>query len=570
MIGLRYNDEYLDILPNTTLTFEFQNLLFSGSDSSKLPGSYSFPFSLPATQHNRRILQYPERVDNALPFVRELDVDILFQGKVFFSGTLKVQEANSTAYKVYIVVNPVTALKDRRMNELDLGGVREIGNSATMLAHAKTTAQNPLDYDYVFFPVVNDEFLTTATGNKKSLLQNFYNVSSQAFEVADDYPALMPFARVEYLLEQMMLETGLQFKNEFQTDDELRALCVYNNYSLYAGGLATSINLQNHVSKTKASEWLRKLMSDFCLGLFYNHFNRTLRLIPIRDLLGKVAKYDWTDRALSDVTIITGTRGPETFDYKQDGGDAAFEAFFKGKEPLITVVAEFDTFYDLLSDGTYSFIDGLYYIRCAGGYYYYYQALPASPFFFAGALLGPAPELTGDVYECLLPPFFDFWHYGGIGTVLHADAPNGCMPQCRIPGTVTYTPTGGDEVVQSADTPDRLMLYRGMQYDKDAAYYPLACSTVWSSYLNTQVGEYSLRLQDSNGIYATWWKAWHTLLRDGKNVTTRLHLSVPDIINFDFEDKVRIGNQEYMVKRLRISISGRGMAPVEADMVSVF
>lgn len=567
MIGLRYKEQFLDVDPSASLGFELNNLILSNSDSSKLPGSFSFPFTLPGTAKNRAMLNYPERIDNSKPLIREDEVGVYFQGILIFKGTIKVTNAGADI-KVYIIANPTAQLKDIPLNELDLGGIRNIGDAAAVLAHAKDTAENPLDYDYVFFPVVNDRYLTEETSDTKCRMQNFYNVDTQAFEVSADAPALMPFVRVEYLLQQIFAGLDYYFTNNLQVEDELRGLCVYNNYSMYAGALSENIDLRNHVSKTKSATWLRMFMSDFCLGLFYNPFNRNINLTPLRDILKRAPRHDWTSKALHGYTISTGDEAPETFDFKNDGQDAAFTDFFKGATPIIPITGTFNTFYDLIEDPVQSFIDGLYYIVCAGGYYYYVQSVPASPFFFAGALTGPAPEVTGKTYECLLPPLFDFWHRGGIGTVLHADAPVGCMPQCRIGGTVTYTPTGGDEQVLTNDVPDRMMMYRGMQNDSVGDDYPLSCSTPWSAFLNTKIGSYSIRLQDDDGIYNNFWSIWHTMLRNGKNVSISLRLTLADILNFNFEDKVRIQNQDFFVKKLRISLTPNGLAPVEAELVS--
>ena len=59
------------------------------------------------------------------------------------------------------------------------------------------------------------------------------------------------------------------------------------------------------------------------------------------------------------------------------------------------------------------------------------------------------------------------------------------------------------------------------------------------------------------------------MLIAGKHVTQTFTLPITELVKFSFEDKVRVVNMDYFVKRLRVQkLIGRGLALVEVSMVS--
>lgn len=568
MIGIKYDGQLFELKPGTNLTFELQNLVFTNADSSKLPGSFAFPFTLPLTYKNRQMLGFPDRIDRAAALLTKIDIQVLADdGVEIFPGILTVREVSSGTggeIRVDIVVNPLSAIKQTPLNELDLGGDRDFANDAAVLADAKDTTTSPLDYDYIYFPIWNREYLESDyNGVQKSWFQNFFNVTTQEFSVDDDHPALMPFIRLDYLLERIFLNVDYTFENAFQVTDELRKIVVYNNRSLWTDtGLENTINLQNHVSKTTASAFVRKIMGAFCLGLFYNTWSRKLKLVPMRDVISRSYKYDWTDKAIVPYTIATNVEQPEIICWKEDELDTTWEHYRKYPKP--------ETFIDSLTWATFSAgALGKFYIIDRHAYYEKFSARVK----FLHQTLGCAPLETGDpIFEAESPALWDAFRYGeGHGAI--TDANYDLIPHCRIPGTVSYmeVPDGGgdpESVSQDNECPDRITIYRGIAPNFDSDDYPLASGLPWDGE-GSLLGEYSLRWDGQYGMYESWWIGWHTMLKQGKRVSMRLALTIPDIINFNFEDKIRIGNMDFFVEKLRITFTDSGLAPVDATLISV-
>ena len=93
MIQIQLNNENLDLYSNTTIEVNLVNPIFS--EKGFIPGSYSIPFSLPVTDKNNRLLNYPAIVENEERWTTYQNVVLKFQGLPYKHGTLKVREAKT-------------------------------------------------------------------------------------------------------------------------------------------------------------------------------------------------------------------------------------------------------------------------------------------------------------------------------------------------------------------------------------------------------------------------------------------------------------------------------------------
>jgi len=278
-------------------TFELNNQVFSSTDTTTVPGSFSFPADAPLTGPNRVELDNPHLVTNAANR-RTFEVWVELFGMPLFQGTLTIRKATPRKVNFDIVSNPVKQLRNVKLSELDLGGSRNLGaDSAAARATAKLSFQTPADYDYIFFPVLNPAFLDLPSGSDESVFQNYYNPSTGAFVDGSGNLAATPFVKLLYLLERMFQGIDYTFVNAWQTNAELRLLYLWNNRSIYTESNAwgTDIDLRNHVSDMNSNDFLKALMGTFNLGLFTNIFSRTIRLVPLELLMSRPPVHDWTD-----------------------------------------------------------------------------------------------------------------------------------------------------------------------------------------------------------------------------------------------------------------------------------
>ena len=570
--------EWLDGVPD--LGFELQNTVFSGSDSSVLPGSFSFPAELPTTGKNLRLLNFAGLVNHAKNPIKLTGVWVYVDGAPFFYGDLTVRGATEQKITVNIVANFLGTIKDGNLNELDFGGTRSLGaNSAAARLTAKDTFQNPANYDFIFLPVYNPDFLETPGTTLQSKYTNFYDPATASFYEGVDSLAATPFPKLTYLLSRVFASTDFAFDNRFQPQlSELANLIFWNNRSIYTTANAWGIDfdLKNHVAKIGVKDFLRQVASVFNLGLFSNVFSKTVRLISLVELIRRPTGHDWTPFALDGVQIdFEETGAPDGFSFKT-ADDAVDKIYLDRRDSGLAakghVLGEYEFLGDLQSASPTP-TPGHYYVHDRAGYYYHTGIF--NEVYFGWQELGAQPStytrgqrVTGDVFQPELLPVWDAIRLSH--EVPGSSSPYPQTPYVRKPGIVTWTDTG-EEKKQEGDVEMRLLFYRSTYPGVSGGNYPLGAGIRYlEGGAGAQVFNNSLRWDGPYGLYAKFWQPWHEMLKNGKHVSLSLLLPVAELVQFSFEDKIRVAGMDYFVKKLRVGKPvGKGKVAVAASLISV-
>jgi hypothetical protein len=567
MLGIRIKNEFLDLYSNTRLQFELNSPMYLGEDIDIIQGSYSFPATVPLGGKNRRLLNYPNLIDNADDLMKDEPCEIYVEGMMLFSGLLSVRSAINNQAKIYMIVSPLSQLKDVNLNELDLGTENMGGDVASILAKAKDTTTSPESYNYIFFPVYNRDFFF---GNSdygdpvdgKGEYQNFWDVDTQAFVIDADNNIFTPFVKVNHILKTGIEDQGFTFTNNFQKSTELQRLVMYNNYSSVADDKPLlDINLADHVNPdTSFSDFVKRLSRNFCLGLFGDFQNETFELTPLKDIINLPPKWNWTSKASGTYTLEANEDIPGLFKY-----ESPYEAAPDGQkfsesydqidwEDETSDIAGYTTpltnkkVYETTTDTVYSYVEtslgvvGPILFRRHIGYY-------------------KADERRKEKYEAEMKTLYMINRISKIGV----GGTNWLIPSISQTGGIL-----GEK--ESFD--DRLILYRGMENTANDDLYPFAANNIYNYDKNvSQIGgsdvNYSLMWDRDAGLFNQWWKDWYAVFDKRRMSIYKLNLSVKDIISFSFKDRVVIKNMEYYVKRLKISISMKGLEQTEAELIAI-
>lgn len=559
------------------LNFELSNQVFSTSDASVLPGSYSFPADVQLTPANRRELDFPDLVTKSTGWQEFEGVWVHCYGQPMFFGTLQIRSATPKKASVTIVANPMRRLKDICLNQLDLGGDRDHGGFGSWALLMFDTTRFPEDWDFIFAPMYNAERNEWAfdSGDPDNLVYPWYNrfdiSPGVAFNMASG--ALVPFVKLEYLLQQIFAaeDTGFAFVNAWQTDIELRRLYMFNNWDMRTLNTdgepdqPSTINLANHVPKEKATDLLKKVMAQWCLGLFTNVFSKKISLIPLDTLLRRPAKHDWTQNVISENTREAPDDVPGSFNYDQPG---ELPHGVPNPENIATV---FNTLPDF--NAALPLDDGYYYIESE---HMIVQVDNTWPFQPKEAWLQHRGVVLDADSERLDTGMASLLHYN------FSEYYNAPVVASRFYET---TDANDDPVWERriADPPVALFFYRGYNDVGLAQELPVSCNHVWNPNETGDVrlditvdttpeatASRSLNWFGTYGLYETAHKTWANMLLNGKPVTVTLALPVAILTAFSFEDKVRIGNMEYFARKLRVGKPlGRGLVQVEASLISV-
>jgi hypothetical protein len=128
MIGIKINNEWLDLPGNLSIKMVEKSPLFS---NTLIEGSFSFPFSLPETDTNKKLLKFPERLNNTENFNSQLDADLYVEGNLFFRGKLQRLKSNRGEYRVNFIKDVgflANAIKGKEIDELTLGNMEQLGS----------------------------------------------------------------------------------------------------------------------------------------------------------------------------------------------------------------------------------------------------------------------------------------------------------------------------------------------------------------------------------------------------------------------------------------------------------
>jgi hypothetical protein len=116
MIGLKIDNEWLDLPPTINIPIEWESGMFS--DDISLSGIATMPFSFPFTDKNRRLLKHFDMVTNKLKNVK-LDCEIYLAHNFWTKGTLTViARENSQMFDCdFSEVNVFADVADRKLAE---------------------------------------------------------------------------------------------------------------------------------------------------------------------------------------------------------------------------------------------------------------------------------------------------------------------------------------------------------------------------------------------------------------------------------------------------------------------
>jgi hypothetical protein len=583
MFGINLQNQFLDLYPKTSLSFELNNPAYLGEDIDVIQNAFMFTVKVPMTGRNRRKLINPDRVDNAAFFLSNESCGVWCEGIEIFRGLLSVRSATPTDAEISITINTIAALKDLLLTELNHDSV-DLTQYQDIIGYLSGSCTSPDLRDFVCFPVWNTDFYGTGdevlfgTGRYQNLWGQHPTEISK-LKVHGKSP-VTPFLKVSYLLKKMADSTGFSLNNGWQTNRELQQLCTYNNHSIVkwnADGTAydfdNTLNFKNHVSKTKSSDYLKNLARLFNLGVYVNFFDRTLDIIPNNQILERAAQGDWTHLVISETTKTETINFPTRFSFSSTPSVL----------PDMSTLNRYPYDAQLTTDP-----EGLY-INSINHRYYH----------------TPADGQQSQFIAVELENFVQF----GISQKNAYTSPLGTLPNCRVfmdnlgvataPGIKqkgTYKIKDGEESTANFD--DKLIFYRGLSDFRlangqnnpaFATIQPLASSedvtvtgyrikTGWDSSIFPQNQippqyqpadvQYTLNWNGEKGIYNQWWAAWHEMLQRKRDVKLTLALSTKQVRGFSFQHKIRISNKEYLVKRLRVTLTENGIAPTEVDLVT--
>jgi len=569
LLRLLVSGSSVDLGTSASINLDEESPVF---ERDSIPGGFSFPFSVPTTPRNRRILKFPDKVSVPQYGSAEFPFQLFSSGRLVNSGTLSVTETGKD-YRCHLTIGSgdfASRIGDKSLRGLDLGGERHF--------QLKPEYTFPED-DFALFPVYNPAFMdgtrfeSSWSGNKWRL-NSYENGSFYTSDLATF--GISPYSYLGYVLRSIFEQHGFMVnENVFTSDPELKSLVLYSARDIIRPEAVTTwreITFQTvHGMMTREvpiTQYQRNLdqfhlsdslpdvpIREFLISL-RNMFNvafiirgDSVSIIKRQELIQGLPVEDLTSKAVGDpAVILVKPADGIKLEWSHDEGDQNFGEGYQSIDDKKDLVG--DPVPDM--DALLALIPGINEIRLVESYDTWYQyAEKENPDtgdseYLWQAFSNNLQNLTigngGEVFS------------GKISTLLMVKLQREMGgPMIRIPWTVQKS--------NSAFRPEqdpftaRLLFYRGMQIDSLGGNYPMGSSDNLDFYGNPIPGaNLCLRWQGVSGLYRQLWAQylywWNT--RRQINFT----ILKPDRLRFDRVYTIR-GNRVILKKRsVRYSLKG--------------
>ncbi|TRZ72928.1 MAG: hypothetical protein D4R97_05435, partial [Bacteroidetes bacterium] len=240
MIQLIINNEPVDLNENSSISITEESPVF---EKDNIPGGFSFPFELPASPRNNRILRHPGRIQSAFQGGFNLPFQLYLDGRLIGTGTATIQKATSLSYSAFLQVGTgdfAGKTEGKKLSDVDFGGERTW--------EFKPEFTFPED-DFALFPIYNENFMDD-TQYKDGWKANLYRLNSHElgtwFTGVNSIMAISPFPYLGYVVNRIFNHFRFVLKeNILTTDPDLKQLVIYNNHDS-----ANLVSVTRPVTKT--------------------------------------------------------------------------------------------------------------------------------------------------------------------------------------------------------------------------------------------------------------------------------------------------------------------------------
>ncbi len=596
MITLHINGQGIDLSPDTKISMEEESPVF---DPLKIPGGFSFPFTLPASLRNSRILGHPSRIESKVHATIDLPFELRSRGRLIGSGTASIQTTTSREFSVYLQFSSgdfAGKIEGKKLSDVDYGGARE------WVFKSEYTAQTD---DFTLFPVYNPNFMDdtglqtpwAADGNRL----NAY--SDGHFDNTVQAMAITPFPFLSYVVNQIFNFYGFPVKESIlATDPDLSGLVIYSpvdissypivntlenrtypgvyeinsfngDYILDGNGQRVLKIFQVKVSTTtrQLDTWDLKdslpdmLISDFILTI-RTMFNLAFIITPLGSVLirkridivssGDTEKIDHL--IVSTPKMIVEQSSPGIFlRYTHEENDLVFSDEFKDVfenekllQPSVNSISDLSQTDPSINE-----------IRLVRSYGQYYQ--------YAGTEVNGVTTYEWKFYS---NDFQDF-RVGDTPEELTALASTLPMihyqrtvggPYYRVPIARQLSSSRLRQI--SLPFGLRFLFYRGLVDDSQGNLYPYGSSDPFNSKGELLPGAgLSLKWDGPQGIYEQLWKEYLSWWDHRRPVT----FTVTDPSALNFHTIYGIQNSRFLLKKKSLNIDAQGHQPVECEFYLV-
>jgi hypothetical protein len=580
MLGIKVNNEFLDLLPGTTLDTEQNNPFLQFND--EIVGEYSLPIEVVANAKNLRLLNYAGLIQSKID-KKGIDAQVYHEGFQHSIGKLKVEKptihlnngkrGRISCYYLMGISSFYQDAKNQRLKEINAGGVRTFTNDnfnragSGFWGHIHKVVDAPAGYgtsgyDYAFYPVLNNEYGRNPSVQFEVMnsmeytggVLHFATVSSDNIRPN----AICPFPYVKYVLQKAVESCGWRIEGDILNDPQFCKATMVNSLSInWAYGLEfgtlhihihspVKFNLADHLPDISIPEFLIALKNRFGWWYDFDKKNKTIKIKPLINVAQSNIK-DLSKYANPVVTKKVNTE-KKVYSLVAEGGDVLnftgvdLQGYLTSKTALPAAA-------EALASQVYLIVDENNYYICEADD----TGVWRWNIFVSGAgSYMPDGENESITTVSKLAPMAYFSSYFDF------------IPQWDETG---YFPGQSMDIDYSADFV--LCFYYGVRNNRSGQPIPFGSHHIYDANDN-QVGTWSMAFKakkingDEVGLYDLNFKTFLNTLTADEEFEATLNLPLVEFLKLNFSDIISINNVRMYVKVIKAQIPYKGSVSIEA------
>lgn len=299
--------ESLDLSEDTEVQVEINSPLF---ETDQLPGTLIYPFTVPATPKNRRLLAFAGYLAATQVPNRRFVCQLYLLGVLWRRGLLSVVKRSADGFELSFqtdVGDVSIQLTDRQLIDLPLPTVPLVMPSGSVPSYPARLYALPTVVNSLFYPEKD-----AVTLGYKGLVNPY----------AGSYDTTQPIVAMPYLrvvVEQVCALIGYELAGSFFNDLEVQRLVLYSNQAVdVASG---TVDLSQHLPDQSLPDFLVAFRGLFCLSTVFDSVRRQFLVDSLRDVLADARYVDWSDRLEAGLEWEPNTSAGYWLKQTLDGGD---------------------------------------------------------------------------------------------------------------------------------------------------------------------------------------------------------------------------------------------------------
>ncbi len=538
MLKIKVNDKFLE-LGKTSISFELLSPIFNDI------GSFSYPFTFPTSSKNRRILEFPDRINYGKPTKKIHNAEIYINGLLWKRGSLSIKEAGELQIKANFAVGEgsyFSKINDIKINELPFN-IYFVGEPDRFLFYDIWHNKYP-DVDFALFYHRNTHFTDglSVPPHLENNLQYFteFNRFHEIYYYFLPFNPILPFVYVNKVIDKINSQANIyESYNELKKNEELKQLVFFNNKA--ASQLDTYENNfitgnfwpNNFLPKIKAGDFFKELEKNFGLYIFFDEYKNAVTYQTFQKILEKPP---------TDIDAPYKLKSIIPADFSDGFTTEVDDKIIEEKNVVNKKIMEFNyrgSVNSLDNLPVTAKLNDMYFVDNQGKFYYlsseYGAWLVATDFAYPVFRMPAGKRIAKHT-----------------ASLLHTEA--------AIKGNVSYYGSGSGE---NKEIPCGFLFYRGLVKSKSGSlgnyFFVQPLGTAYEQHPDFEGKyNYSMRWAGSAGLYENFWKRPTSFYNNTRQADFLIQLSPAQLKNLDFSKPYRFADANWLIDKINFTLRNDG------------